>query len=81
MDLVVCGQCSCGLAWRVWVKAGKIAGYGDTTDVLRIPVRPFVYFMALMVAGHGRVHLVKVAFAGQPNNAQGKFDPDQSAPT
>ena len=41
-----------GLAWRVYIKAGKIAGYGDTTDVLRIPVGPFVYFMALMVAGH-----------------------------
>src|SRR5262245_61667338 len=33
------------LAWQVWIKAGKIASYGDTTDVLRIVVAPFVYFM------------------------------------
>ena len=26
------------LAWLIWLKAGKIAGYGDTTDVLRIAV-------------------------------------------
>ena len=34
------------LAWQVWIKAGRIAGYGDTTDVLRITIGPFVYFMA-----------------------------------
>jgi len=51
----------CGLvSWsrlRVWIKAGKIAAYGDTTEVLRIPVGPFVYFMAAMVAVTGVVHL------------------------
>src|SRR5215510_10146204 len=28
---LLCGVIVLGLAWRVWVKAGKIAGYGDTT--------------------------------------------------
>jgi hypothetical protein len=35
------------------IKAGKIAGYSDTTEVLRVPVGPFVYFMAIMVAVTG----------------------------
>src|SRR5437660_7782359 len=35
---LACGIVVLALAWRVWVKAGKIAGYGDTTEVLRIPV-------------------------------------------
>src|SRR5689334_16724490 len=35
---LVCGVIILGLAWRVLVKAGKIAAYGDTTEVLRIPV-------------------------------------------
>jgi len=48
------------LAWQVWIKATKIGGYGDTTDVLRIPVGPFVYFMAVMVALTGLVHLYRV---------------------
>ena len=47
---VVCAAIMFLLAWQVWIKAGKIAGYGDTTDVLRITVGPFVYFMAAMVA-------------------------------
>ncbi len=50
---LVCGLLILGLAWRVCIKAGKIAGYGDTTDVLHILVGPFVYFMALMVAVTG----------------------------
>jgi hypothetical protein len=44
----------------VWLKAGKIAGYGDTTDVLRVSVGPFVYFMAAMIALTGLVHLYRV---------------------
>src|SRR5262249_54400707 len=47
---LVCGLLILGLARLVWIKADRIAGYGDTTEVLRIPVGPFVYFMAIMVA-------------------------------
>ena len=55
------------LTWQVWIKAGTIAGYGDTTDVLRITVGPFVYFMAMMIALTGLVHLYKVF---EPGNGQ-----------
>lgn len=48
------------LAWQVWVKAGRVASYGDTTDVMRIPVAPFVYFMAVMVGLTGLVHLYRL---------------------
>jgi TRAP-type C4-dicarboxylate transport system permease small subunit len=74
---LVCGILILGLAWRVWVKAGKIAGYGDTTEVLRLPVGPFVYFMAAMVAVTGVVHLAKVIFpAGAARGSP--FDPDKT---
>jgi TRAP-type C4-dicarboxylate transport system permease small subunit len=77
---LVCGVLILGLAWRVLVKAGKIAGYGDTTDVLRVPVAPFIYFMAAMVAITGIVHLTKVIF---PAPARGgvEFDPDKTTST
>jgi TRAP-type C4-dicarboxylate transport system permease small subunit len=52
------------LAWQVWLKAGKIAGYGDTTDVLRVPVAPFVYFMAAAIALTGLVHVLRVFVPG-----------------
>jgi TRAP-type C4-dicarboxylate transport system permease small subunit len=76
----VCGLIILGLAWRVWVKAGKIAGYGDTTDVLLIPVGPFVYFMALMVAITGIVHLVRAMMPGTTEKPKA-FDPDKASTT
>jgi TRAP-type C4-dicarboxylate transport system permease small subunit len=47
------------LAWLVWLKADRIWGYRDATDVLRIVYGPFVYFMAVMIALTGLIHLVK----------------------
>jgi TRAP-type C4-dicarboxylate transport system permease small subunit len=52
------------LTWQVWIKAGRLAGYGDTTDVLKIVVSPFVYFMAVMIALTGIVHVFKVFVPG-----------------
>jgi len=77
---LVCGVLILGLAWRVWVKAGTIAGYGDTTDVLRVPVAPFVYFMTVMVAVTGVVHLAKVIFPPPPR-AGPRFDPEKTTTT
>ena len=48
------------LAWQVWIKATRIAEYADTTDVLRITIAPFVYFMAVMIALTGAVHVFKI---------------------
>jgi hypothetical protein len=47
------------LTWLVWLKADRISAYGDATDVLRIVYGPFVYFMALMIALAGMIHLYK----------------------
>jgi len=49
------------LAWLVWRKAARISAYGDATDVLRILYGPFVYFMAVMIALAGVIHLGKTA--------------------
>jgi len=77
---LICGLLILGLAWRVWIKAGKIAGYGDTTEVLRIPVGPFVYFMALMVLVTAIVHLGKVVYPGAARGAE-PFDPNKATTT
>jgi TRAP-type C4-dicarboxylate transport system permease small subunit len=60
----VCAAIMFFLAWQTWIKAGKIAGYGDTTDVLRITVGPFVYFMTAMIALTGAVHIYKIFAPG-----------------
>lgn len=77
---LICGLLILGLAWRVWIKAGKIAGYGDTTDVLRVPVGPFVYFMAIMVLVTAIVHLFKVIFPGSARASE-PFDPNKVTTT
>ena len=58
------------LAWLVWLKARTIAGYGDTTDVIKIPVAPFVYFMAAMIFLTGAVHAIKTFFPGAARASQ-----------
>ena len=48
------------LTWLVWLKADRIAAYGDATDVLRIAYGPFVYFMAVMIALAGLIHFYRI---------------------
>ncbi len=62
----VCAAIMFFLTWQVWIKATRIASYSDTTDVLRITIGPFVYFMAIMIALTGLVHLFKVFSPGTP---------------
>ncbi|MEK6243096.1 MAG: TRAP transporter small permease [Pseudomonadota bacterium] len=61
----VCAAVMFFLTWQVWLKAGKIGAYGDTTDVLRIAVAPFVHFMAGMIFLTGLVHLFKMFVPGR----------------
>ena len=58
------------LTWQMIIKANRIAGYGDTTDVLRIPVAPFVYFMAAMIGLTALVHAFKVFVPGTRRASQ-----------
>jgi len=67
----VCAAIMFFLTWQVWIKAGRISGYGDTTDVLRILVGPFVYFMAAMIALTGLVHVFKILWPGKARAVQG----------
>ena len=58
------------LTWQMLIKAGRIAAYGDTTDVLRITVGPFVYFMAAMIGLTALVHAFKVFVPGTRRASQ-----------
>ena len=67
----ICAALMAFLAWQAWIKAGKIAGYGDTTDVLRIVVGPFVYFMTAMLVLTAVVHVFKIFSPGRGTAQQG----------
>jgi len=60
----ICAAIMFFLAWQVWIKADRIASYQDTTDVLRITLGPFVYFMSLMIGLTGVVHVFKMIVPG-----------------
>ncbi|MBS0337342.1 MAG: TRAP transporter small permease [Proteobacteria bacterium] len=62
---LVCAATLLGLAWLIWLKAGKIAAYGDTTDVLKIVLAPFVYFMAAMIGLSGLIHAWRIFRPGR----------------
>jgi TRAP-type transport system small permease protein len=79
MEFIV-GLIVLGLAWQIWLKANKIANYGDTTDVLKWPIAPFVYFMTVMVAITGLVHLGRAVAQADPPVAAA-FDPDKVSST
>ena len=66
----ICAAIMFFLAWQVWVKATRIAGYGDTTDVLGILIGPFVYFMAAMICLTALVHVFKVFVPGAARASQ-----------
>ncbi len=66
----ICAAIMFFLAWQVWIKADRIASYADTTDVLRISLGPFVYFMALMIGLTGIVHIYKMFAPGAARASQ-----------
>ncbi len=63
---LVCASLMFLLTWLMWMRAGRIAAYGDTTDVLRIVVGPFVYFMVAMILLSGLLHLYQAVRPGPP---------------
>jgi TRAP-type C4-dicarboxylate transport system permease small subunit len=46
------------LAWLMWDKAAQMAGYGDTTAQLQLPMGPFVQLMAVLCGVTAVVHLL-----------------------
>ena len=56
-----CAAALAGLAWLMWVKAGQLSEYGDTTSQLKLPLGAFVYVMSVLLAvaalAHGLVLL------------------------
>jgi TRAP-type transport system small permease protein len=51
-----------GMATLMWMKAGQMASYGDTTAQLKLAQSPFVYLMSVLLGLTALVHLL-LAFA------------------
>jgi TRAP-type transport system small permease protein len=58
---LLCAALLAGLAWIMWSKGAQMAGYGETTAQLKLPVYPFVWLMSVLCALTAAVHLLLVA--------------------
>jgi TRAP-type C4-dicarboxylate transport system permease small subunit len=57
---LLCAAALAGVAWLMWVKAGNMMDYGDTSAQLKIPQGPFVYVMSVLCALTALVHLLLI---------------------
>ena len=54
---VICAAAFAGVGVLIFIRAQRIAGYGDTTNVLKLPLAPVAYVMATMIAITAFIHL------------------------
>ena len=54
---IVCTVALAGLSWLLFQRALRVAQYGDTTTVLRLPLAPVAYLMAAMLLVGAIIHL------------------------
>jgi TRAP-type C4-dicarboxylate transport system permease small subunit len=79
--IVIDGLCAlllAGMAWLMWVKAGQMVEYGDTTAQLKIPQPPFVYAMSVLCGVTALVHLLLMAEPVSHHHPGVEADPDPS---
>ncbi len=55
-----------GASWLMYRKATTLAEFGDKTQLLGVPIAPFVYFMAALLAVTALVHVAKTFLPGEP---------------
>jgi TRAP-type C4-dicarboxylate transport system permease small subunit len=58
---LLCLAALAGLAGLMWVKAGQMGSYGDTTAQLALPLAPVVYAMSLLIGLTALVHALLLA--------------------
>ncbi len=66
---LLCAALLLGVAWVMWVKAGQMVEYGDTTAQLTLPLGPFVYGMAVLCGVTALVHLLLMLQPTQHHHA------------
>lgn len=74
------------VAWRVWIYAGQIGGYGGTTTNLGIPIAPLGYFCAICAFAGGIITAIVsgimpvLALFGRRRTDRAQSTQDKSAP-
>jgi TRAP-type C4-dicarboxylate transport system permease small subunit len=54
---IVCSLTLGGIGYLIFRRAARVADYGDTTSVLRLPLAPVAYLMGVMIIVAALIHL------------------------
>ena len=54
---VICAATLSGVGYLLFVRAVRVAEYGDTTTVLKLPLAPIVYLMGVMIVVAALIHI------------------------
>ena len=57
---LVCALTLSGIGYLIFRRAVRVAEYGDTTNVLKLPLAPVAYVMAAMIAIAAAIHIVLI---------------------
>jgi TRAP-type C4-dicarboxylate transport system permease small subunit len=68
---LVCALVLSGIGYLIFRRALRVAEYGDTTNVLKIPLAPVAWVMGVMIVITALIHLVLVFVPRAEADAQG----------
>ncbi len=57
---IACFVTLAGIGWLIFRRALRVAEYGDTTNVLKLPLAPVAWLMGTMIAVAALIHLVLI---------------------
>jgi len=57
---VICALTLAGVGYLIFKRAVRVADYGDTTTVLKLPLAPIVYLMGVMIVVAAVIHLTLI---------------------
>ena len=70
----ICCVTLAGIGWLIFRRALRVAEYGDTTSVLKLPLAPVAWLMGTMIVVAALIHLVLIFV---PHAAQAGADPTE----
>lgn len=62
---VLCLLALSGMSWVIYLRAIRIANYGDTTAVLKLPLAPVAFTISALILVTGLVHIALI-FSAPP---------------
>lgn len=62
----------CVIAWQLWKRGSELAGYGQSTNTLHIPVAPLAWFAAVAVGLSAAITLVNSFAVLRPKRSGAK---------